>query len=75
MISYLVATIPWTAGCLALSPRNPAALKYRRLFAGFFFGTIVPLIYFFIQHKVHHTAGGEFSLLFFAAWVSDAMDF
>src|ERR1700749_1434756 len=50
MISYLVATIPWTAGCLALSPNNPRALKYRKIFAGLFFGTIIPLVYYFIQH-------------------------
>jgi ABC-type glycerol-3-phosphate transport system permease component len=60
MISYLVATLPWTLGCLALSPRNPAALQYRKLFAGSFFATLVPLVYFFIQHKVHHVAGGMF---------------
>jgi len=63
MISYLVATIPWTYGCLALSPRNPVAIKYRKYFSGAFFATIVPLIYFFIQHKVHRVAGGMFSEL------------
>ena len=60
MISYLVATLPWTLGCLALSPPNPRAIKYRKIFAGLFFGTLVPLVYFFIQHKVHKIAGGEF---------------
>lgn len=60
MISYLVATLPWTIGCIALSPKNPTALRYRKLFAGSFFATLVPLIYFFIQHKVHRVAGGEF---------------
>jgi len=60
MISYLVATLPWTLGCIALSPKaNPKALKYRKVLAGSFFGTLVPLIYFFIQHKVHKVAGGE----------------
>lgn len=58
MISYLVATLPWTIGCIALSPTNATALKYRKAFAGSFFATLVPLIYFFIQHKVHHVAGG-----------------
>ena len=62
MISYLVATLPWTLGCLALSPPNPQAILYRKIFAGAFFGTIVPLIYFFIQHKVHKVAGGELGL-------------
>jgi hypothetical protein len=59
MISYLVATIPWTFGCLALSPPNPRAIKLRKYFAGGFFGTLVPLVYFFIQHKVHRVAGGK----------------
>ena len=59
MISYLVATLPWTLGCLALSPKNPTALRYRKVLAGSFFATLVPLIYFFIQHKVHRVAGGE----------------
>jgi hypothetical protein len=59
MISYLVATLPWTLGCLALSPENATAVKYRKVLAGAFFGTLIPLIYFFIQHKVHKVAGGE----------------
>lgn len=61
MISYLVATLPWTVGCVLLSPQNPRALKYRKRLAGCFFGTLVPLIYFFIQHKVHKVAGGKFA--------------
>ena len=60
MISYLVATLPWTLGCIALSSNaNARALRYRKLLAGSFFGTLVPLIYFFIQHKVHKVAGGK----------------
>ncbi|KAF2018374.1 calcofluor white hypersensitive protein-like protein [Aaosphaeria arxii CBS 175.79] len=65
MISYLVATLPWTLGVLALSPTNPTALKYRKIFAGSFFGTLVPLIYFFIQHKVHRVAGAYTTYAFF----------
>lgn len=60
MISYLVATLPWTVGCVLLSPSNPRAVKYRKRLAGCFFGTLVPLIYFFIQHKVHKVAGGKY---------------
>lgn len=62
MISYLVATVPWTAGCIALSPNNARAIKYRKYIAGAFFGTLIPLVYFFIQHKVHRVAGGKASL-------------
>ncbi|KAL2415836.1 Protein CWH43 [Exophiala dermatitidis] len=65
MISYLVATLPWTLGCLALSPPNPKAIKYRKILAGLFFGTLVPLIYFFIQHKVHRVAGAYTIYAFF----------
>lgn len=59
MLSYLVATIPWTMGCLAISPPNPKAIKYRKILAGMFFGALVPSAYFFLQHKVHKVAGGE----------------
>lgn len=59
MISYLVATLPWTLGCLALSPNNAKAVKYRKYLASAFFGTLVPLLYFFIQHKVHKVPGGK----------------
>ncbi|MCJ1382247.1 hypothetical protein MMC17_005360 [Xylographa soralifera] len=65
MISYLVATVPWTLGCLALSPNNAKALWYRKVFAGCFFGTLMPLIYFFVQHKVHKVAGAYTIYAFF----------
>lgn len=59
MIAYIVFTIPWTTGCIVLSPPNPRAIKYRKYLAAGFFGTLVPLVYFFIQHKVHRVAGGK----------------
>ncbi|KAH6654207.1 Frag1/DRAM/Sfk1 family-domain-containing protein [Truncatella angustata] len=65
MISYLVLTIPWTTGCIALSPPNAKAIKYRKVLAAAFFGTLVPLIYFFIQHKVHRVAGAYTIYAFF----------
>ncbi|KAH8890504.1 hypothetical protein GQ53DRAFT_177821 [Thozetella sp. PMI_491] len=67
MISYIVFTIPWTTGCLALSPPNPRAIKYRKYLASGFFGTLVPLIYFFIQHKVHRVAGA-YTIYSFFEW-------
>ncbi|KAL8785918.1 MAG: hypothetical protein Q9213_003067 [Squamulea squamosa] len=67
MISYLVATLPWTLGCLALSPNNPKAVKYRKMLAGSFFGTLVPLIYYFIQHKVHKVPGA-YTVYAFYEW-------
>ncbi|KAL8780242.1 MAG: hypothetical protein Q9203_000273 [Teloschistes exilis] len=65
MISYLVATLPWTLGCLSLSPHNAKAVRYRKILAGSFFGTLVPLIYFFIQHKVHKVPGAYTTYAFF----------
>lgn len=61
MVSYLVFTIPWTLGCLALSPMNPKAIKYRKYLAGAFFGALVPSAYFFLQHKIHKVPGGKSS--------------
>ncbi|KAH7155148.1 Frag1/DRAM/Sfk1 family-domain-containing protein [Dactylonectria estremocensis] len=65
MISYLVATLPWTTGCIAVSPPNPRAIKYRKYLATAFFSTLVPMIYFFIQHKVHRVAGAYTTYAFF----------
>ncbi|KAK4238795.1 Frag1/DRAM/Sfk1 family-domain-containing protein [Achaetomium macrosporum] len=65
MISYIVFTIPWTTGCIALSPPNAKAIKYRKYLAGSFFGTLVPLVYFFIQHKVHRVPGAYTIYAFF----------
>ncbi|KAF2084546.1 calcofluor white hypersensitive protein [Saccharata proteae CBS 121410] len=73
MISYLVATIPWTYGCFVLSPPNAQAIKYRKLFAGSFFATIVPLVYFFIQHKVHKVAGA-YTIYAFFEWALVLLD-
>ncbi|KAF2220042.1 integral plasma membrane protein [Elsinoe ampelina] len=73
MISYLVATIPWTVGCLALSPNNPRAIYWRKVFAGSFFATIIPLVYFFIQHKVHKVAGA-YTIYAFFEWTLVLLD-
>ncbi len=59
MIVYLVATLPWMLGTLAICPDNKKASKFRKITAFAFFGTMIPMIYFFIQHKVHHVAGGK----------------
>ncbi|SMR63811.1 unnamed protein product [Zymoseptoria tritici ST99CH_3D1] len=73
MISYLVATLPWTLGCLALSPPNPRAIKLRKYLAGAFFGTLVPLVYFFIQHKVHRVPGA-YTIYAFFEWALVLLD-
>ncbi|KKA30860.1 hypothetical protein TD95_000749 [Thielaviopsis punctulata] len=65
MISYLVATLPWTLGCIALTKAGSPALKYRKLTAGCFFGALFPMVYFFIQHKVHRIPGAYTTYAFF----------
>ncbi|RYP42538.1 hypothetical protein DL767_000226 [Monosporascus sp. MG133] len=57
MISYIVATLPWTIGCIALSSPNSRAIKHRKRLAAAFFATIIPMVYLYIQHKVHRVPG------------------
>ncbi|RLV91651.1 Protein CWH43 [Spathaspora sp. JA1] len=84
MISYMVLTIPWTVSITLLSERKSFQRKARFYSATAFFLTIIPLIYWFIQHKVHIVAGAysiyayfEWGLIFldilFDAW--SAIDF
>ncbi|KAL5435682.1 hypothetical protein PMIN07_001921 [Paraphaeosphaeria minitans] len=73
MISYLVSTIPWTFGVIAMSPKNPAAVQYRKYLSGAFYATIIPLVYFFIQHKVHHVAGA-YTIYSFFEWALVLLD-
>ncbi|KAK9235791.1 Frag1/DRAM/Sfk1 family-domain-containing protein [Lipomyces kononenkoae] len=71
MIAYMLLTIPWTIGGINISAKGKE-LKWRKFFAIGFYVMIIPLIYFFIQHKVHHIPGAyttyafcEWSLIFF----------
>ncbi|RCK66211.1 Protein CWH43 [Candida viswanathii] len=72
MISYMVLTIPWTVCTTLLSPKPSPQRTARFYSAVAFFSTIAPLIYWFIQHKVHVVAGAysvyayfEWGLIFF----------
>lgn len=60
MVIYLLCTLPWQLGVLYTSPKNPIALKRRKFLTALFFGTLPPMIYFFIQHKVHRIPGGNY---------------
>ncbi|EIN04946.1 hypothetical protein PUNSTDRAFT_92401 [Punctularia strigosozonata HHB-11173 SS5] len=72
MVTYIVCNIPWMFGGLACTPSdNHTARRRRQLVSGAFFGSLVPLVYFFIQHKVHRIPGAytryafcEWSLIF-----------
>ncbi|ANB13481.1 Cwh43p [Sugiyamaella lignohabitans] len=65
MISYLILTLPWTILRIQLTPKNTPARTYRVWTASLFFGTLVPLVYYFIQHKVHRIAGAYTIYAFF----------
>ncbi|RDB31055.1 Protein cwh43 [Hypsizygus marmoreus] len=71
MITYMVCNIPWMGGGIACTPAGD--VRRRRIFvATAFFVSLVPLVYFFIQHKVHRIPGAythysffEWGLIFF----------
>ncbi|KAK9469527.1 Frag1/DRAM/Sfk1 family-domain-containing protein [Lipomyces arxii] len=72
MIAYLLLTIPWVAGGITLSKKGSTSLKWRKIFGISFFVMLIPLVYFFIQHKVSKIPGAytiyaffEWSLIFF----------
>lgn len=67
MISYIVLTIPWTATVSSLSPRGSLVRRGRVLTAVTFFLMLVPLVYWFIQHKVH-VRPGAYSYYAYIEW-------
>ncbi|KAL7666569.1 Protein CWH43 [[Candida] zeylanoides] len=70
MISYIVLTIPWTVAVSASSPRARAG---RIATAALFFATLVPLVYWFVQHKVHARAGA-YSVYAYFEWALILLD-
>ncbi|KAG0296413.1 hypothetical protein BGZ98_000973 [Dissophora globulifera] len=57
MMIYLFCTVPHVVGTIKSAPQNLKAQGYRRMFGYAFFGALVPMIYFFIQHNVNHIPG------------------
>lgn len=73
MISYIVLTIPWTFGVSYYSPVNSTVRKGRALTASTFFSTLIPLVYWFIQHKVH-VRPGAYSIYAYFEWALIILD-
>lgn len=73
MISYIVLTIPWTVVITVLSPRGSTERKGRAWTAIAFFSTLVPLVYWFIQHKVHDRPGA-YSIYAYFEWALILLD-
>ncbi|PPQ98754.1 White hypersensitive protein [Panaeolus cyanescens] len=73
MILYMVCNIPWMLLGIVATPSDSTNVRSKRKFiATLFFGTIGPLVYFFIRHKVHRIPGAytryaffEWGLIFF----------
>ncbi|OBZ72336.1 Protein cwh43 [Grifola frondosa] len=66
MIAYIVLNIPWMFGSIICTPvQYTQARRRRRLMASAFFISIIPMIYFFIQHKVHRVPGAYTRYSFF----------
>ncbi|KAJ2784820.1 Protein cwh43 [Coemansia interrupta] len=74
MISYMLLTLPYMIllignGDKSLFTHNVRRLalnkRRRKWVCSLFFGTIVPLVYYFIQHKVHRVAGAYTTYAFF----------
>ncbi|EJD06496.1 uncharacterized protein FOMMEDRAFT_75480 [Fomitiporia mediterranea MF3/22] len=53
MITYMLCNIPWMLGGIACTPKQTRQRRRR------FFLSIIPMIYFFIEHKVHRVPGGK----------------
>ncbi|KAM0787197.1 hypothetical protein ACM66B_006439 [Microbotryomycetes sp. NB124-2] len=73
MISYLVLNIPWMVGLTLSSAKRSLVRRYRRITAGLFFAALVPLIYWYIQHKAHRRAGA-YSIYSIFEWSLIALD-
>ncbi|CAH6721466.1 protein Cwh43p [[Candida] jaroonii] len=71
MISYIVLTIPWTIGISKLS--SGRAKTGRILTGSSFFLTLIPLVYWFIQHKVH-VRPGAYSIYAYFEWALILLD-
>lgn len=73
MIGYIVLTIPWTVCMTILSPKGSLVRRGRFWTATTFFSTLVPLVYWFIQHKVH-VRPGAYSIYAYFEWALILLD-
>ncbi|KAI0788033.1 Frag1/DRAM/Sfk1 family-domain-containing protein [Fomes fomentarius] len=66
MITYIVLNLPWMWGSLACTALHHTAARRRRRWTSIaFFTSLVPMIYFFVQHKVHRVPGAYTHYAFF----------
>lgn len=73
MIAYIVLTLPWEICTTLLSPKGLTQRRGRFWTSFTFFAMLVPLIYWFIQHKVHIVAGA-YSYYAYCEWLLIFLD-
>lgn len=64
MITYIVLTLPWDIMVTRLATKG---ILLKSVTAATFFATLVPLIYWYIKHQVHHIAGA-YSIYAYFEW-------
>ncbi|KAL4074973.1 Frag1/DRAM/Sfk1 family-domain-containing protein [Scleroderma yunnanense] len=66
MITYIACNIPWMLGGILCTPLGHTKSRRRRkLVVTLFFGSIIPLVYFFVRHKVYKIPGAYTQYAFF----------
>ncbi|KIJ14203.1 hypothetical protein PAXINDRAFT_163399 [Paxillus involutus ATCC 200175] len=60
MVLYIVCSVPWMLGGIMCTPVAHVQARMRR-----FFGSLFPMIYFFLQHKVQRIPGAYTRYSFF----------
>ncbi|GAA5853850.1 hypothetical protein JCM8547_007472 [Rhodosporidiobolus lusitaniae] len=57
MVLYIVLNLPYMILATVLTPSDSPAKSPRRYLGTAFFATLVPLVYFYLQHKAHRVSG------------------
>ncbi|KIM62789.1 hypothetical protein SCLCIDRAFT_24844 [Scleroderma citrinum Foug A] len=66
MIAYIVCNVPWMlGGVLCTPPDHTKSRRRRKLVVTLFFGSIIPMVYFFVQHRVYRIPGAYTWFSFF----------
>lgn len=63
MIAYIILTLPW----YILVTKHSNYKQAKTIVGTTFFSTLVPMIYWYIQHQVHHVAGA-YSIYAYFEW-------
>ncbi|KAI6155369.1 Frag1/DRAM/Sfk1 family-domain-containing protein [Pisolithus tinctorius] len=63
MILYILCNVPWMLGGIHCTPAGHTESRRKRYVS--FFGSIIPMVYFFVQHKVYKIPGAYTRYSFF----------